>query len=108
GEDWSMAHNGVLELLTGVGLIGFVPWIASLLWTFWNALRFAWRRILAGLPAVVGLMPIILLMSNGPAGWFDIQVAYFLCCVAILQYKIPQKLRARSMRRRAQPARAGV
>lgn len=105
GEDWSMAHNGVLELLTGVGLIGFVPWIAAFIWTFANAFRFAARRLLAGVPAIIGLMPVITLMSNGPAGWFDIQLGYFLCCVAILAHRLPRRAPAsHATRRIVQPA----
>jgi O-antigen ligase len=89
GEDWSMAHNGFLELLTGVGLLGLVPWSAAMLWTIANAFQFAVRRLLAGAPAIIGMMPVITFMSNGAAGWFDIVLAYFLCSVAILAHKIP-------------------
>ncbi len=98
GEDWSSAHNGLLELLTGVGLLGFAPWIVSVLWTIWNAFRFAWRRVLAGAPAVIAMMPVMTIMYNGAAGWFDVTLAYFLCCAAILGHRIPRGLRARRAR----------
>lgn len=90
GEDWSMAHNGFLELLTGVGLLGLIPWSAAMLWTIANAFRFAVHRLLAGAPAIIGMMPVITFMSNGAAGWFDIVLAYFLCCIAILARKVPR------------------
>jgi O-antigen ligase len=91
GTDWSMAHNGFLELLTGVGLLGLVPWSAAMLWTIANAYWFAVRRLLAGVSAVILMMPVITFMSNGAAAWFDIVLAYFLCCVAILAHKIPRR-----------------
>lgn len=88
GEDWSSVHNGVLELLTGVGLLGFAPWIVAVLWTIANGAITAFRGLLAAAPAIAFIMIVITLMSSGAAGWFDIVLAYFMCTAAVLSQSV--------------------
>lgn len=99
GEDWSSVHNGLMELLTGVGLVGFAPWIVALLWTMATAVGSAIRGRHVAIAAVTLVMPVITTMSSGAAGWFDIVLAYFLCCLAILAQSGPPTRRAAAGRR---------
>lgn len=77
-------HNGFMELLTGVGLFGFVPWISSIGWTLANAVRSGLAR--KNVEAAAILVPVIAttVMSIGAGGWFGVPLAYFLCSTAFL------------------------
>jgi O-antigen ligase len=93
-QQFSSAHNGLMELLTGVGLVGFAPWVVSVIWTVVNAARSALRGTYTAAAAIIPLMLVITTMSSGMGGWFDFMLGYFLCCVALLQ-RTPSSRRAR-------------
>jgi O-antigen ligase len=77
-------HNGFFELLTGVGLLGVMPWLSALLWTIRNAFVSGLRRVRTEQAAIVPLLLVMTIMSTGAGGWFDTLVGYYLCCAAIL------------------------
>ncbi len=80
----SSVHNGLLELLLGVGILGFLPWACSVLWT----LRLAGAAYLRGdaLPIVIGMVVAVTAtcLSIGLGGWLDILPQYFLATSALL------------------------
>ena len=84
GTSMSTLHNGFLEVLTGVGLLGFMPWIASLVWTLVNAFRCGLAGRHTGVSAIVVPVLATTVMSTGAGGAVDLPLAYFLCSTAIL------------------------
>jgi O-antigen ligase len=84
-EEMSSLHNGFLELLTGLGIVGFLLGTYMLVATTWRAWG-AWDRN----PQFVGTYVLILhvwlttTMSTGILGWMGYEVALFLCIVANL------------------------
>jgi len=93
GVEVSSLHSGFLELLTGVGLLGFVPWIASLVWTTMNAIRSG--RAAKNVSTSALMLPLLAMtvMSTGAGGWLDLPLAYFLCVTAILGHASAARLR---------------
>jgi O-antigen ligase len=97
GQTISSLHNGLLELLTGVGLLGLVPWIVSFMWTIVNAFRSGLAAKNIELCAIMAPVIGTTTMSIGAGGWLDLPLAYFLCCAAILGHGAAAgKRRARS------------
>jgi O-antigen ligase len=86
GVQLSSLHSGFLELLTGVGLFGFIPWIVSLGWTLIHAFRSGLLGKNAGVCALMIPLLTMTVMSTGAGGWFDLSLGYFLCCTAILAH----------------------
>lgn len=86
GVQISSLHNGVLELLTGVGLLGFVPWMSSLAWTLVNAFRSGVVGRNVESCAIMAPLLAATVMSTGAGGWLDLSLAYFLCATAILAH----------------------
>jgi len=81
-EEMSSLHNGFLEVLTGLGIIGFL--IASILlvvasfrsWSAWNA-----HPEYAGTYVLIIHVWMTTIMSTGLLGWMGYEVAIFLCII---------------------------
>lgn len=80
-ETISSAHNGFLEVLSGVGLIGFIPWFFSLIFTMYLAIR-----SYNSTTELFGLFPILIgvtLMSTGLGGSFNEFIGILLVMLVI-------------------------
>jgi O-antigen ligase len=81
-EEMSSLHNGFLEVLTGLGLLGFVLGSGMLIFTTWRA-WISWNAN----PKFGGTYVLIIhvwmttIMSTGILGWMGYEVALFLCIV---------------------------
>jgi O-antigen ligase len=81
-EEMSSLHNGFLEVLTGLGIIGFVLGSALLVvasfraWTAWNA-----HPEFAGTYVLIIHVWMTTIMSTGLLGWMGYEVAIFLCII---------------------------
>jgi O-antigen ligase len=79
-EQMSSLHNGFLEVLTGLGLIGFVIGTYMLVlatwraWTAWNS-----NPEYAGTYVLIVHVWMTTIMSTGILGWMGFEVALFLC-----------------------------
>jgi O-antigen ligase len=82
-EEMSSLHNGFLEVLTGLGLVGFLLATYMLLVATWRAWK-AWNSN----PEYAGTYVLIIhvwmttIMSTGILGWMGYEVALFLCIVS--------------------------
>jgi O-antigen ligase len=81
-EEMSSLHNGFLEVLTGLGIIGFLL-SASLLvvasfrsWSAWNQ-----HPEYAGTYVLIIHVWMTTIMSTGLLGWMGYEVAIFLCII---------------------------
>ncbi len=81
----SSLHNGFLETLTGLGLIGFAIGVYMLLLTTWRALG-AWNSNpeFAGTYVLIIHVWLTTTMSTGVLGWMGYEVALFLCILTNL------------------------
>lgn len=79
-EGMSSLHNGFLEVLTGLGLVGFVIGSYMLLLATWRAWK-AWERNpeYAGTYVLIVHVWMTTIMSTGLLGWMGFEVALFLC-----------------------------
>ena len=81
-EEMSSLHNGFLEVLTGLGIVGFCIGVYMLVLVTWRALK-SWGAH----PEVAGTYVLIIhvwfttTMSTGILGWMGYEVALFLCIV---------------------------
>lgn len=81
-EEMSSLHNGFLEVLTGLGLVGFVLGSSMLMFASWRA-WIAWNAH----PEFGGTYVLIIhvwmttIMSTGILGWMGYEVALFLCII---------------------------
>lgn len=93
----SSLHNGFLEVLTGLGLVGFVIGTYMLVLATWRAWR-AWETNpeYAGTYVLIVHVWMTTIMSTGVLGWMGFEVALFLCIAT----------NADLIRRRAQMAKA--
>jgi O-antigen ligase len=79
-EEMSSLHNGFLEVLTGLGLVGFAVGMYMLVLTTWRTLQ-SWNSN----PEFVGTYVLIIhvwmttFMSTGILGWMGYEVVLFLC-----------------------------
>jgi O-antigen ligase len=79
-EEMSSLHNGFLEVLTGLGLVGFLIGTYMLVLATWRAWQ-AWNTN----PEYAGTYVLIIhvwmttTMSTGILGWMGYEVALFLC-----------------------------
>lgn len=79
-EELSSLHNGFLEVLTGLGLVGFLIGSSMLIVTTWRTWK-AWDSN----PEYAGTYVLIIhawmttTMSTGILGWMGYEVALFLC-----------------------------
>ena len=76
----SSLHNGFLETLTGLGLVGFLIGSYMLLLTTWRAWG-AWNSNpeFAGTYVLIIHVWLTTTMSTGALGWMGYEVALFLC-----------------------------
>jgi len=81
-EEMSSLHNGFLEVLTGLGIIGFLLGAALLVvasfraWTAWNV-----HPEFAGTYVLIIHVWMSTIMSTGILGWMGYEVAIFLCII---------------------------
>ena len=84
-EEMSSLHNGFLELLTGLGLIGFLLGTYMLVattfraWTAWES-----HPEYAGTYVLIIHVWMTTTMSTGILGWMGYEVALFLCILSNL------------------------
>jgi O-antigen ligase len=81
-EEMSSLHNGFLEVLTGLGLVGFLISSYMLILATWRAWN-AWNTN----PEYAGTYVLIIhvwmtsIMSTGLLGWMGYEVAIYLCII---------------------------
>jgi O-antigen ligase len=82
--DVSTLHNGFLEVLLGVGVVGFVIWAYVFVWGYWLAVAAYLKN--DSLPFVVGLVvcATATLLSTGVGSGLDFVSQYFLAVTAFL------------------------
>jgi O-antigen ligase len=82
-EEMSSLHNGFLELLTGLGLVGFLIGTYMLVATTFRAWS-AWdkRPEYAGTYVLIIHVWMTTTMSTGILGWMGYEVALFLCILS--------------------------
>jgi O-antigen ligase len=78
----SSLHNGFLETLTGLGLVGFLIGSYMMILTTWRALG-AWNSNpeFGGTYVLIIHVWLTTTMSTGVLGWMGYEVALFLCIV---------------------------
>ncbi len=103
-EEMSSLHNGFLEVLTGLGLIGFLISSYMLLMTTWRAWT-TWNTHpeFAGTYVLIIHVWMTTTMSTGILGWMGYEVAFFLCILTNLDL-VAERARART-RAEFQPVR---
>ncbi len=81
-EEMSSLHNGFLEVLTGLGLIGFIISSYMLLLATWRAWK-AWdtNPEFAGTYVLIIHVWMTSIMSTGLLGWMGYEVAIYLCII---------------------------
>ena len=81
-EEMSSLHNGFLEVLTGLGLVGFLIATYMLLMATWRA-WIAWDKHpeFAGTYVLIIHVWMTTTMSTGLLGWMGYEVAIFLCII---------------------------
>jgi O-antigen ligase len=79
-SDMSSLHNGFLETLTGLGIVGFLIGSYMLVLTSWRTWR-AWdtNPEFAGTYVLIIHVWMTTTMSTGILGWMGYEVAIFLC-----------------------------
>jgi O-antigen ligase len=84
-EAMSSLHNGFLEVLTGLGIIGFLIAVYMLCMATWRAWG-TWNRFpqFAGTYVLIIHVWMTTIMSTGLLGWMGYEVAIFLCIISNL------------------------
>jgi O-antigen ligase len=84
GGNIASLHNGLLEVLLGVGLVGFVVWAWAVVWSLWLTVVAYFRG--ERLSSIVGMVVFITatILSLGVGGWLDFFVQQFLAMSALL------------------------
>ena len=115
-EEMSSLHNGFLEVLTGLGIVGFILGSVMLVvasfrsWSAWNL-----HPEFAGTYVLIIHVWMTTIMSTGLLGWMGYEVAIFLCIITNLDLVRelavrparalkPLRWSARALRPRHQPA----
>lgn len=111
-EQFTHLHNGYLEALVGVGVLGFVPLMfAAIRMVVWSVRSLAAR---VDIPYAMLVFPLILqnAIGMGFGGWFNINFMLFLLIVALgdATWHTNRKARpaVRSRRRRTAPTPAQI
>jgi O-antigen ligase len=94
-SDMSSLHNGFLETLTGLGLVGFVIGSYMLLLTTWRTWK-VWdtNPEYAGTYVLIIHVWMTTTMSTGILGWMGYEVALFLCILTNVDL-VEERARAR-------------
>jgi O-antigen ligase len=84
-EEMSSLHNGFLEVLTGLGLMGFLIAVYMLSLATWRAWG-TWNSHpqFAGTYVLIIHVWMTTIMSTGLLGWMGYEVAIFLCIITNL------------------------
>lgn len=115
-EEMSSLHNGFLEVLTGLGIIGFLLGSSLLViasfrsWSAWNL-----HPEYAGTYVLIIHVWMTTIMSTGLLGWMGYEVAIFLCIITnidlvrekarrLVAMPKPVRWSAQSLQPRHQPA----
>jgi O-antigen ligase len=115
-EEMSSLHNGFLEVLTGLGIVGFILSTVLLVvasfrdWSAWNM-----HPEYAGTYVLIIHVWMTTIMSTGLLGWMGYEVAIFLCIITNIDLvrerarrtaAMPKPIRwtARALQPRAQAA----
>ena len=103
GSTIASLHNGVLEVLLGVGLVGFIIWACAVVWSCWLAAAAYLRGDY--LPLTIGMMvpATATFLSTGVGGWLDFFVQYFLAVTALLSLHQQQRVKATTSNRAIRP-----
>lgn len=80
----SSLHSGFLEILTGVGIFGFLIWFAVFLSACIMALKAYMNGRNLDVAASFVLLVLVTVMSTGVGGWFNLPLGFFLIGTAIL------------------------
>lgn len=101
GSTISSVHSGLLEVLLGVGLVGFAIWAWAVVWSWWLA-AVAYLRG-DPLPFIIGMIvaTTATFLSTGIGGWLDFFNQHFLAITALLWLR--QQQRVKVTRGRATP-----
>jgi len=91
----SSVHNGFLEVLLGVGIIGFLFWFGSFAGGMMMAVRALVRK--KHLDVAIGFIYLFMttIMNSGAGGWWAKPLAFFLVAIA---YLTAQKMRERAQK----------
>lgn len=100
-DELTHAHNGFLETLLGVGLLGFIPFIAAvirmLIWSTW--------RLLRRIEPAYAILPVALTMQNmvglGFGSWLNNHLLMFGFVVALSDVQGLRPAGGRRARRRS-------
>ncbi|MFN0088686.1 MAG: O-antigen ligase family protein [Acidimicrobiales bacterium] len=112
GDTISSVHNGPLEVLLGLGVLGFAVWLPAVLWGLWQAARalLADRELDLAILVVPWLARTV--MSIGLGGWLDPMVGTFLAATTYFammrraeRVRPPPRAANFAMPRRADPRR---
>jgi O-antigen ligase len=95
-EAMSSLHNGFLEVLTGLGIIGFLIAVYMLSLATWRAWG-TWNRFpqFAGTYVLIIHVWMTTIMSTGLLGWMGYEVAIFLCIITNLDV-VSESIRVRA------------
>lgn len=82
--DISSVHNGFLEVLLGIGTVGFLFWIVAFVLAIGLSLSALVRK--KHLDVAISFFYVVptTIMSTGAGGWMSLTVAYFLVTTAYL------------------------
>lgn len=99
-ETMSSLHNGFMEILTGLGVVGFVLCVGLLVWVTlrtWST----WLRHpeYSGTYALIIHVWLTTIMSTGIFGWMGYEMAFFLCIITNIDllHRADARVRARAL-----------
>jgi O-antigen ligase len=82
-DQFTHLHNGFLEALTGVGLLGFIPFMYAV----FRLVLWAGRSLLRRVDAPYAILPIPLILQNlvglGFGAWLNVNLMLFVLLVAL-------------------------
>jgi O-antigen ligase len=91
--DVSTLHNGFLEVVLGVGIVGFAIWLSVVIWAYGLAITAYLRN--DSLPFVIGFVvcATATLLSTGIGSGLDFVTQYFLAVTALLWVRKQRQLK---------------
>jgi hypothetical protein len=80
-------HNGFLEVFLGVGLLGGVFWIVSLIILSWRSGTAIFFQ--TDIPRMIMIIPLLFatVLSSGIGGWWSIEVGLVIILLALQDYR---------------------